>query len=1050
MVRSTTALHKSRFIIKRKDITVDDVVLETEGLTVGRLITNDIVINHRTVSRTHAGISAIGQEYWLFNLSNSNGTMLNGELVDKSPLANGDVIQIGRYLIQIQYEQGALAITVEMEVESHPVEGRTTMLHTGATGLLQSPDMDESQMGTLIMQKITIPGHQTVTPGGTRRLEGTGLLTSALQPSDEQALKVFWEKRKREAGKIAVRSPLHPRGGAKVGKIQFNWRPTLDLKKLWRKSYFSWGIIIVVVLALAALFLHDQAYSPGEISDIHSASTFLSGRNAEHVALRPNAGQCNDCHKATEKIDTNCTSCHTTEHFSPAVSKGHTEAGIGCIACHGEHLGSSFKPAQIGSAMCVSCHNDTYKFKGAALGSPHGGTVGYPVVNNQWQWTGLSEQSWKQKQLPDAPSKYTPVEQFHMVHVTGRLEGRLACTDCHSAGLHTEAGLRQSPKSTCAACHSASFDAAGDIIGPNCTTCHVQHGIDKDLVASIRAPLDKSLPTDITSESKNIPTLGVGNMQVIRQDDSGSRWAFAGTNHIGAIPWYGWLALVGILPVIGFVVMAVGSARRKGWIKSASAQVKPPAEVKGQATKFLDLEKLKAEGPSYPHPVVDPLLCIGCHACVEACPHDVLDIVNGVSTPVALDQCMEDTACTVECPTNPKACIVINTTKTIQPRKVPQRNQKLMTNVEGVYMIGDVSGVPLIKNAINEGAQVIDCIVEDLKSGASRIQAEYDVAIIGIGPAGLSATALAKQQGLSYIAIEQDQVVSTIQNYPAGKYVFFKPDTVEAKGGMPLAGAGNQKEFILESWTKSMMQNNLVINEEESCKDIKREGDASFVVMTEKGKLKEKVSYRARRVILAIGNRGTPMKLRVSGEDIKFLVQPEPAMANHCPKCGKARTGTMQFCVACGTPYPKRALPPFEDTKVKFKLSDPDDYVGKKCIVVGAGNSAIECAVDLTGFKRDGDKITFTRTNEVTLVVRSDFKGDLKLGNKMNVYDCMDAGKIKVMFRTEIKEITEKEVALMDTRSKQETARIANDYIFALIGGEKPTKFLEGIGIKIG
>jgi thioredoxin reductase len=136
--------------------------------------------------------------------------------------------------------------------------------------------------------------------------------------------------------------------------------------------------------------------------------------------------------------------------------------------------------------------------------------------------------------------------------------------------------------------------------------------------------------------------------------------------------------------------------------------------------------------------------------------------------------------------------------------------------------------------------------------------------------------------------------------------------------------------------------------------------------------------------------------------------------------------------------------------KVKYKLSDPDDYSGKKCVIVGAGNSAIEAAVDLSGFKRDGEKISFTRDNEVTLVVRSDFKGDLKLGNKMNVYDCMDAGKIKVYFRTEIKEITENEIVLMDTRSKEERARLANDYIFALIGGEKPTKFLEGIGIKIG
>jgi len=192
------------------------------------------------------------------------------------------------------------------------------------------------------------------------------------------------------------------------------------------------------------------------------------------------------------------------------------------------------------------------------------------------------------------------------------------------------------------------------------------------------------------------------------------------------------------------------------------------------------------------------------------------------------------------------------------------------------------------------------------------------------------------------------------------------------------------------------------------------------------------------------------MKLRVPGEDLKVMMNPPPVVPKYCPRCGSARKGAQQFCVVCGTPYPVKAQPPYETGKVQFKLSDPDDYVNKKCIIVGAGNSSIEAAVDLAGLKRDGEKITFTRNNDVTLVVRSDFKGDLKLGNKMNVYDCIDAGKIKVFFRTEIKEITPTEVVLMDVRSKEEKARLANDFVFALIGGEKPTKFLEGIGIKVG
>src|SRR5436309_10916658 len=126
---------------------------------------------------------------------------------------------------------------------------------------------------------------------------------------------------------------------------------------------------------------------------------------------------------------------------------------------------------------------------------------------------------------------------------------------------------------------------------------------------------------------------------------------------------------------------------------------------------------------------------------------------------------MEDTSCQVECPTNPKACIVLNTSRKIPPRKVPSRDQRLKTNVEGVYMIGDVSGVPLIKNAINEGKQVIDYVAEDLRKEGQQKKAEYDVAIIGAGPAGLSAAVIAKQMGLKYVAIEQGSVLSTIDNY---------------------------------------------------------------------------------------------------------------------------------------------------------------------------------------------------------------------------------------------------------------------------------------------
>src|SRR2546428_10901856 len=129
------------------------------------------------------------------------------------------------------------------------------------------------------------------------------------------------------------------------------------------------------------------------------------------------------------------------------------------------------------------------------------------------------------------------------------------------------------------------------------------------------------------------------------------------------------------------------------------------------------------------------------------------------SSPVASDQCMEDTACQVECPVNPKACIVVNTTKKIKPRPVPVRDPSFMTNVPGVYIIGDVSGTPLIKNAANEGADVIKHIARELNNGAGREpKAEVDVAIVGIGPAGLSAAVAAKLFNLKFVGIEQDKI----------------------------------------------------------------------------------------------------------------------------------------------------------------------------------------------------------------------------------------------------------------------------------------------------
>jgi thioredoxin reductase (NADPH) len=1050
---------KGRFVISRKDQVsqVDDIVIESEGLTIGRLIGNDLVLNNRAVSRTHAGIKRVHDEYWLFNLSESNGTILNGQLVARCALADGDVVQIGSYLLRINYAGGGiqdpsaggapstpiLRITVEMELQVQPLQGRQTQPQAGGLG------------DSTIMVSIPRLFDKEGKPLGAARRPGmTGLLTGLLPSLDDQALNAFWDKRKREAGKLGEKSRLHPRFGKKLGKAQFNWRPTLDLKNFHKSAYFAWGIIIIAGFSLGALFIPQAAYSPGGLSSSHTSDQ----PPARGLALDYNGASCTMCHSPAGSINQNCTGCHTTNTFQPKIYDKHQTERMGCVDCHAEHRGSNIHAALITYGICSSCHNGTYTIRygdraGGILPVPHGGGVGYPVVDGKWIWKGLAAAEWKARGLQENLAGYSIKDQFHLVHQVGRMQSRMKCTDCHTAGVPAPLATDNAPRAECAKCHGLSLTGGNTVrLQANCSTCHQQHGQSMDTAALVAASsadnnnikkyiasLNAPDQSDGPKGARPIPPLG--GARAIRQDPDSL--GIDSLSNVGAVPWFGWIVIACVLPLLGLVAIAADSFRTRRSLNSE------PSADQGAGTPSLSLSRALIEGPSYPHPVINAELCIGCHACVEACPHDVLAIVDGIASPIALDQCMEDTSCQVECPTNPKACIVVNTKKKIPPRKVPVRNQRFMTNVAGIYLIGDVSGVPLIKNAVNEGAQVLDCILEDLnQGGATTVGVDYDVAIIGMGPAGLSAAVLARKKGLRVLALEQDTVASTIANYPAGKYVFFKPDTVVGKGGLPIPGAGEHKEDILKAWDAEVKSAGLDIHEQESCVDIKQD-DNVFLVITEKGKARQPASYAATRIILAIGNRGAPMKLGVPGEDQKLSLPPDPKAAAHCPSCGGPRRPGQRFCPRCGAQLDESSLSQRLDDKVKYKLQDPDDYSGKKCIIVGAGNSAIEAAVDLCGFKRDGHQISFIRDNEVTLVVRSDFKGDLKLGNKMNVYDCMDAGKIKVYFRTGIKEMTEKEVVLIDIGSKEEKARIANDYVFALIGAEKPIKFLQSLGIKI-
>ena len=310
----------NKFVIIRKDLSLDPALVESEGLTIGRLAGSDLVLNHPSVSRTHAGIKEISGDYWVFNLSEANGTMLNGELVDQTPLADNDVIQIGPFFLFPRYVADGLMIEVEMSVKPLPVEASSP---TTGTGMLIPPDAGKTvRLDPGILAKLQ---RDRTTPKGTRRLSGTGMLTGMLKPVDAQALKIFWDKRKREDGKLATDSPLKPKTKKRLGRAQFNWVPTRDLQRPWPRALFGWAALIVTVLSVAAMFIFKDAYSPGTLSAAHARNQFSIN---PQIATNPAASSCTTCHSVKAPLNQNCASCHATSAFHSEISDKHTRVGL--------------------------------------------------------------------------------------------------------------------------------------------------------------------------------------------------------------------------------------------------------------------------------------------------------------------------------------------------------------------------------------------------------------------------------------------------------------------------------------------------------------------------------------------------------------------------------------------------------------------------------------------------------------------------------------------------------------------------------------------------
>lgn len=305
------------------------------------------------------------------------------------------------------------------------------------------------------------------------------------------------------------------------------------------------------------------------------------------------------------------------------------------------------------------------------------------------------------------------------------------------------------------------------------------------------------------------------------------------------------------------------------------------------------IQKAKQDGTFEPvslHPVIDPFTCIKSGACVEACPEkDIIGIVNGRATLVNASQCIGHGACFHACPVE-AISLVIGTEK--RGVDLPHVNQDFETNVPGIYIAGELGGMGLIKNSVEQGEAAVESMI---KTGFQRDGSMYDLIIVGAGPAGISASLTAKKHNLNFLTLEQDSLGGTVYNFPRSKLVMTAPMNLPLHGNIKLYDTS--KSELLGIWRDVLGKNNISIRENTKVESIEMTGPGCFNVATLRGEV-----FRCKNVLLAIGRRGSPRKLGVPGESLE---------------------------------------------NVAYKLLEPENIQGKGVVVVGGGDSAIEAALSL-------------------------------------------------------------------------------------------------------